>query len=136
MQATMGARAGITRLKQRLTPYPPRLKATPMHNFGDEAQFMLRVARHGLPRNDISYTVGCCFRVVACLMQVLFALNERYMMNEKGAVATAACLPLMVTRLEERVAQIYATLTSNSASLAPALDMLDDIVADVLALTV
>ncbi len=29
--------------------------------------------------------VGCLFRCAACLVQVLYALNERYFVNEKGS---------------------------------------------------
>jgi predicted nucleotidyltransferase len=125
----------VDNFKKLLKPYPPRLKEALIHNFGNEAQFMAEVARHGLPRRDISYTAGCCFRSIACLMQVLFAVNEHWMMNEKGAVATAATFPYTVPQLDRQVAEIYMSLTPSQERLAMAVSKLDDLVQGVRAVT-
>jgi len=37
--------------------------------------------------------VGCLFRCAACLVQVLYALNERYFVNEKGSARAADSFP-------------------------------------------
>ena len=49
--------------------------------------------------NDITHAlhaathiVGCAYRALCCMGQVLFALNRRYLINEKGALAEAAGL--------------------------------------------
>ena len=54
-----------------------------------EISFSLVVAQKAVVRGDVAYIAGCCFRSVACMNQVLFALNETYLLNEKGAVALA-----------------------------------------------
>jgi hypothetical protein len=49
-------------------------------------------ARHGRALEDVTYALGCCLRAVACLCQVLFAVNRTYL-NEKGAVLGTQRLP-------------------------------------------
>jgi hypothetical protein len=44
---------------------------------------------------------------LACAGQVLFALNRRYLINEKAALQEAAKLPLTLPDLMERVATVW-----------------------------
>ena len=60
-----------------------------------------------IARDDRTYIAGCAFRSLACAAQVLFALNRNYLINEKGAVAAAARLPLTADNLAERVSSIW-----------------------------
>lgn len=100
----------ISALKPRIHPYPPLLRERITTTMLDEAKFFAMVARHGLPRHDVSYTSGCAFRSIACLMQALFAHNSQWLLNEKGAVAAASRLPMTIPELEKEVASIYAAL--------------------------
>jgi predicted nucleotidyltransferase len=77
----------LAALKARITPYPPLLKQTLIDRFLWQAEFALAVARKAVGRNDVFYVSGCLFQNVACLVQVLYALNERFFVNEKGAIA-------------------------------------------------
>jgi hypothetical protein len=70
-----------------------------------EAGFATENARHGRALDDVAYVVGCCFRSVACLCQVLFAVNRTYLLNEKGAVLGAQRLPLRPKDFSRRVAR-------------------------------
>ena len=59
------------------------------------ARFALENARHGRAREDVAYVVGCCFRSVACLCQVLFAINRTYLVNERApcSARNGSCSP-------------------------------------------
>ena len=48
----------------------------------------MAIARKPAARGESSYVSGCLFRGVACMVQALFAANERYFLNEKGSVRT------------------------------------------------
>jgi hypothetical protein len=100
----------ISALKPQLNPYPPRLSTRITATMLDEAGFFVSVAQHGLPRGDVSYTAGCAFRVIACLMQSLYALNGRWLLNEKGAVAGAVGLPNTLPDVVSQVAAVYASI--------------------------
>ncbi len=119
----------IAALKGRLQPYPSLLRQRMATDFLNEAAFFCDVARHGLPRGDISYTTGCCFRAITCLAHSLCALNKQWVMNEKGIIALAAHLPLTIDDFAPRVAAIYATLPQGTDGLSAALTILSDLIA-------
>lgn len=118
----------LAQLKSQTVPYPPALKQALIQKFFWEAGFSAQVASKGVHRNDISYVAGCCFRGVSCLLQTLFALNERYWMNEKGAVALVQTFPLCPARLETRVNDLFAALAPESAHLSSAVQLLAELV--------
>ena len=76
----------IIRLKEMLEPYPPRLKTFLIREFLWQADFALDIAKKAVTRADVFYITGCFFECAACLIQVLFSLNETFWINEKGAV--------------------------------------------------
>lgn len=124
----------VADLKRLATPYPPALKAALIRMFFWEADFSLKTAAKAVARVDISYVAGCCFRTVSCLMQTLFALNETYWMNEKGAVAIAATFPLAPPRLVERIDRAFAQLAPAQAELERAIAGLAGLAAETAAL--
>ncbi len=128
------AHGALHALKARTDPYPGALQRALIGKFLWEARFSLDTARKSAGRGDAHYVAGCCFRSVACLMQTLFALNRRYLLNEKGAVARAATLPLCPPQLEARVQDIYARLDGEGEHLVLALTHLEELMAAVEAL--
>src|SRR5262249_3512181 len=82
----------IADLKRLVRPYPPLLRRALIETCLFEADFSLDGAGKGAVRGDVVYVSGCLFRTVACLVQVLFALGERYCTNEKGALAETDAL--------------------------------------------
>jgi hypothetical protein len=124
---------GILReLKQLTLPYPPPLRQAIVRSFLWEARFALENARHGRAIDDPVYVTGCCFRCVACLCQVLFAINGVYLLNEKGAVPGAERLPSRPQDLSPRVNGALQKVGIGNAALA--VQELEGLVADVEAL--
>ena len=97
------SQGAIARLKAMTTPYPEALREALIRRFQWEMLFSIENARSAPPKGDVTYIAGCGFRALACAAQVLFALNRRYVINEKGATAGAARLPLTGANLTERV---------------------------------
>jgi predicted nucleotidyltransferase len=98
----------VAALKRRVRPFPPALKAELIGHFLFEAGFALQVAAKPDDRGDVAYVHGALYRAAACLTQVIFALNEHYCMNEKGAVAIAASLPVCPERFDEKVTRLFS----------------------------
>lgn len=73
-------------LQEQLAVYPPELKKALIPMFLQVAEFALAIGEKSVKRAESSYVAGCFFECVYSLVQVLFALNERYFINEKGAV--------------------------------------------------
>ena len=114
----------IADLKRATIPYPAALRVALIRQFFWEVDFSLKVAAKAIARQDVSYVAGCCFRAVSCLMQTLFALNETYWMNEKGAVAIASRFPLTPARLSERIDGAFQLLAPAEDALATAIGAL------------
>jgi hypothetical protein len=79
----------IADLKALALPYPDNLRDALIRRFQWEGLFSIENAETAIPRGDQTYIVGCAFRSLSCVAQALFALNRRYLINEKGALEAA-----------------------------------------------
>jgi predicted nucleotidyltransferase len=114
-------------LKLKTKPYPVRLKQATIDTFAWEISFSLLVASKAIARDDVVYAAGCCYRSVACMNQVLFALNEDYLLNEKGAIALTAKFTICPTDYQQRVERAFALLAASSKSITEAIAILEAI---------
>lgn len=118
----------ITDLKKLTIPYPPALKKALITNHLWEAGFALDTSRKSASRGDVFHVTGGLFRCAACLMQVLFALNERYCLNEKGSISAAALFPLAPQDFAETVVSVLAQPGDTPAALTDSLLQFDSLV--------
>ncbi|WP_044187989.1 nucleotidyltransferase domain-containing protein [Hyalangium minutum] len=91
----------IAELKGQTWPYPEALKKELIFRFGWEVDFAISNAELAARRGERTHIAGCAYRALSCLAQVLFALNGRYLINEKGAVTEAATYPITIAGLAE-----------------------------------
>ena len=80
----------LEKLYLRTLQYPAALKKELIFRFGFEAQFSFSLLQKMKLRDDAYYIEGLVFRTLSCLVQILFAKNETYFMNEKGSVEMAS----------------------------------------------
>lgn len=111
----------IARLKTIALPYPQALRRALIRRFQWEVLFSIENAELAAARNERSYIAGCLYRSLACVAQVMFALNERYLINEKGALQEAAGLPLAIPQLVERSDQIWQLVGDGGFARASAI---------------
>ncbi len=107
----------LSRLKARTTPYPPPLQAALIRRLW-EAGFSLDNAHKPAARGDVVQVAGLTYRAVAVMVQALFALNERYCINEKGAAAQVNSFPLHPSEFYSRVTAALGALANRSQSVA------------------
>ena len=98
----------LAELKTLTDPYPPALKKAMIQRNLWEARFALDTSRKSASRGDVLHVSGGLFRCAACLVQVIFALNGRYCINEKGAVKLAASFPLCPPDFESTITNVLA----------------------------
>ena len=108
----------VAGLKAMTAPYPDRLREELVRRFQWEALFSIENAETGVPRGDETYIAGCAFRSLSCVAQVLFALNRRYLINEKGALEAAVRLPLTISGSRERTARVWRALGTSAFDAA------------------
>ncbi|BAZ40266.1 hypothetical protein NIES4101_62270 [Calothrix sp. NIES-4101] len=115
----------LAALQAKTKPYPTELQKATVDTFAWEISFSLLVGKKSIARGDIAYAAGCCFRSIACMNQVLFALNCEYLLNEKGAVAIANNFAMRPHNYQQRVESAFALLATKS--IAEAIAILDEI---------
>jgi hypothetical protein len=108
----------IRDLKAEVLPFPEALKAAIVGKFKWEVQFSIDNAALAVKRSDQSHVSGCTYRALCCLAQVLFAVNGRYLINEKAALVEAATFPLTIASLETAVASIWNAIGNRDFSRA------------------
>lgn len=97
----------IAELKGETWPYPEALRDALVARFGWEVDFAIDNAELAARRAERTHIAGCAYRALCCAAQVLFALNGRYLINEKGAVAEAATYPITIEGLAEAQVEIW-----------------------------
>ena len=106
--------------KARLTPYPEALRAAAVARFLDEARFFLAISHKAAAQGDVTFVTGNLFRAEACLMQVLFAINREWLLNEKGALRLADGFAVKPHGLKTRVEAAF-DLSADPARLEASL---------------
>jgi hypothetical protein len=108
----------LAKLKATTSPYPRALRDALIGKFEWEILFAIENGELAAARGEQTHAAGCVFRALACTAQVLFALNERYLINEKGALQEAARFPLTIADLPKRTAEIWRLIGSNELRAA------------------
>jgi hypothetical protein len=109
-RALSDSQGALARLKAMTVPYPDQLREALIRRFQWEILFAIENAQTAVPKSDQVYIAGCAFRSLACAAQVLFAVNRRYLINEKGALVMAARMPLTVRNLAERIRTVWKAI--------------------------
>jgi len=115
----------VAAMQVNTAPYPPALRDALLRRFQWEIRFAIDNAELAVPRGDGTHIAGCAYRALACVAQVLFALNRQYLINEKGALVQAADFPLTVRGLAGRVAELWRQI--GAAEYAAALRTLREL---------
>jgi hypothetical protein len=115
----------LASLKSRCTPYPLPLRDAIIGRFQWEIAFSIDNAELAIGRGDRTHIAGCTYRALACLAQVLFAINARYLINEKAALDEAARFPITLADLTARVQFIWQSV--GNGAYGPALRTLREL---------
>jgi predicted nucleotidyltransferase len=121
----------IAKLKNKITPYPLAIKSGIINNFLWEVNFSIAIAYKGLLKDDIAYVTGCIYRSISCLIQVIYALNETYIMNEKGSLINISTFKIVPKDFKKNVENIFYSLTDDNENMRKLLDELSWIAKDV-----
>lgn len=100
----------LARLKAKALLYPAPLRKALIERFQWEILFAIENAELAVARGEQTHIAGCVYRALACLAQVLFALNERYLINEKGALPEAAMFQRTIPDLLGRVDAVWRSI--------------------------
>jgi hypothetical protein len=108
----------IAELKALTSPYPDKLREALLKVFMWEVLFSIENGEKAIARGDETHIAGCAYRALSCVGQVLFALNRRYLINEKGALPEAAGFPCTVPGLLNQTAGVWAAIGRSDFAIA------------------
>ncbi|MEU8213558.1 nucleotidyltransferase domain-containing protein [Micromonospora sp. NPDC049044] len=120
----------LTRLQGQARDYPPAL-ADALVAGGWEAGFLLDGAAKAAVGGDSAYVAGCLFRVVGVLAQVLHARERRWLVNEKGMIASAGLLSGAPPQFARRAQALLGGVGSSPTELAATIDAARELVTEV-----
>lgn len=119
----------LAALQRRTRVYPTALAERLVAGLW-EADFLAGVARKAISRRDSAYLAGCLFRLVGVCVHALHGAAGRWLVNEKGAVASAARLPGAPAGFKQRVDAIFAAVDGDPLHLTAAVDAAADLTLD------
>ena len=117
----------LAALRARMRVYPPALSEALVTGLW-EADFLVGVARKAVPRGDAAYLAGCMFRLAGVCAHALHGAAGRWLINEKGAIASAAALPGAPPRFRQRMEAVFAAVDGDPVHLTAVLDAAADLV--------
>jgi predicted nucleotidyltransferase len=100
----------LAALKVMTEPYPDPLREALLRRFLWEVLFSIENGEIAAARGDQTHVAGCAYRALCCVGQALFALNRRYLINEKGALDEASGFPVTIPRLAERASDVWQAI--------------------------
>lgn len=119
----------LAALREQVRVYPPALTDALVGGLW-EGDFLVAAARKAVPRRDCTYVAGCLFRLVGVCVHALHGAGQRWLINEKGAVASAAAIPGAPAGFRERAEAVFAHLDGDPERLTAAIDAAADLVLD------
>ena len=123
----------LTDLQNEVQEFPAELAKRLEADAAWEVPFTLAVARKGARRGDAGYVQGCLFRAVGLLVHALHARAGQWLVNEKGAIASAGQLACAPADFGRRAQELFAPGGTGPAALGAVLDAAEELAAEVLA---
>jgi hypothetical protein len=125
----------IEKLKRRVAEYPEALRRSVMQEQLWSAEFCLAAfARKFAARGDSFGTAACLTRAVNQMVLALFALNRRYLINDKTALLEIAGFERVPREFGRRVQSTLAGLGNSAASLGAAVESIETLLCEIASL--
>lgn len=125
----------IQALKERVRSYPESLRERLVNDNLWSAEFTLLHARSFAAQGDVYNTAGCLARMAANLTQALFALNRRYFISDKRAMAEIDGFTTRPAAYTQELAAVLAAPGNDAAELARTVTAMEALWQQVVALT-
>ena len=108
----------IAELKSMVRDYPEKFRTAAVTKHLFDAEFEISICEKPVERTDVMYVAGCLFRAAGFMTFVLYALNRRFFLNEKGASAESRQFAIKPARFHDTVASVLGNVGTTPAELA------------------
>jgi hypothetical protein len=120
----------LTALRAQAQQYPEPLRAALRRGLW-EASFCVDIAAKAAGRGDAAYVAGCLFRAVGISAHALHGHEGRWLINEKGAVASAGALPSAPPGFAARAQRLLGAAGTTAGELSATIAAARALVAEV-----
>jgi hypothetical protein len=120
----------IAELKSLVREYPEKFRAAAIAKHLFDAEFEISIAAKPAERADVMYVAGCLFRAAGFMTLVLYALNRKFFLNEKGAFAESHRFAIKPARFHDTAASVLGSIGATSAELSASVDSFQSLVAE------
>ncbi len=120
----------IAELKSLVREYPEKFRAAAVAKHLFDAEFEISIAAKPAERADVMYVAGCLFRAAGFMTLVLYALNRRFFLNEKGAFADSHRFAIKPARFHDTAARVLGSIGVTPAELSASLDSFQSLAAE------
>jgi len=108
----------VAGLKTLVGEYPEKLRTAAVTKHLFDAEFEISIAAKPAERADVMYVTGCLFRAAGFMTLVLYALNRKFFLNEKGAMAESRGFEIKPAGFHDNVASVLGSVGTTPAELA------------------
>jgi predicted nucleotidyltransferase len=112
----------IAELKSLVCEYPEKFRAAIVIKHMFDAEFEISIAARPAARGDVMYVAGCLFRAAGFMTLVLYALNRKFFLNEKGAFAESRRFTIKAARFHDAIARILGNIGDTPAELSASVE--------------
>ena len=125
----------VEKLKRQVEDYPEPLRRSLVRDQLWGAEFGLAAfARKFAVREDIYGTTACLTRAVNQMVLALFALNQRYLINDKTALAETAGFEFVPQEFGPRVQAVFAAMGCSVPGLTCSVDKIEQLLRETIVL--
>jgi predicted nucleotidyltransferase len=108
----------VAGLKALVSEYPEKMRTAAVTKHLFDAEFEISIAAKPAERADVMYVAGCLFRAAGFMTIVLYALNHKFFLNEKGAFVESRGFAIKPARFHETVASVLGNVGTTLAELS------------------
>jgi predicted nucleotidyltransferase len=120
--------ATIAQLKSKVAKYPEAFRRAAITKHLIDAEFEISIAAKPAARGDVMYVAGCLFRAAGFMTLVLYALNRKFFLNEKGAFAESRGFPIKPPHFHDTVARILGSVGHAPTELSSSVESFQSLV--------
>ena len=125
----------IADLKSLVREYPEKFRVALITKHMIDAEFESSIAAKPAARGDVMYVAGCLFRAAGFMTLVLYALNRKFFLNEKGAFAESRRFAIKPARFHDTVAKILGNIGHTPAELSASVEGFQGLAQELRAIT-
>ncbi len=120
----------VARLKSLVSEYPEKFRTAAVTKHLFDAEFEIMIAAKPAERADVMYVAGCLFRAAGFMTLVLYALNRKFFLNEKGALAESSRFAIKPARFHDTIASVLGRVGTTPAQLSASVASFQSLVAE------